>query len=308
MVQRHARRSPHPPAWRSRPGPPWRRPAWQLGGARRRPRGSDPQVTDQPDGQPVVELEPGSTHGPAAFLVAGGHGLRAGPGPYKALHLTGTARASDPLDESLRAYRLSLLSTRLVSSTSVTVPLGEFKAAEPDPLWQHAPQALSHLGEAHDRAAGLRPGPRTPRDRGRRTPSLDRDGLELAAIGADGIRTVRLPFPAARSGRCRRSPTASGCCSPVAAGPAGTALTRAEEAGPRRPRGTVATFPCGFVPVSRTLSLGPSLLSQRIRTQMLLGRTSTGAHSSRGTGRAHGPRLGSRRQAPGRAQPPLADA
>ncbi len=67
--------------------------------------------------------------------MAGGDGLRPGPGPYKALHLTGTVRASDPLDESLRAYRLSLLSTRLVSSTSVTVPLGEFKAAEPDPLW-----------------------------------------------------------------------------------------------------------------------------------------------------------------------------
>jgi Protein of unknown function (DUF2470) len=83
-----------------------------------------------------------------------------------------------------------------VSSTSVAVPLGEFKAADPDPLWRHAPQALSHLAEAHAdellacvRAHGL---PETeavvPR-------SLDRYGLELAAIGADGIRTVRLPFP-----------------------------------------------------------------------------------------------------------------
>ena len=95
-----------------------------------------------------------------------------------------------------RGTWISGLSTRLVSTTSVTVPLGEFKAAEPDPLWRHAPEALRHLGEAHApellacvRAHGLPDAeavvPRT----------LDRYGLELAAIGADGIRTVRLPFP-----------------------------------------------------------------------------------------------------------------
>jgi hypothetical protein len=154
------------------------------------------KVTDQPDGQPVVELEPGSSMvrllswWPVVTVSV------AGPGPYKALHLTGTAKASHPLDESLRAYRLSLLSTRLVSSTSVTVPLGEFKAAEPDPLWQHAPQALDHLGEAHSaellacvRAHGL------PEAEAAVPRALDRYGLELAAIGADGIRTVRLAFP-----------------------------------------------------------------------------------------------------------------
>ncbi|MET0838269.1 MAG: DUF2470 domain-containing protein [Marmoricola sp.] len=154
------------------------------------------KVTDQPDGQPVVELEPGSS---IVRLLAWWPVVTvsvAGPGPFKALHLTGTAKGQDPLDERLRAYRLQLLSTRLVNTTSVTVPLGEFKAADPDPLWRQAPEALRHLGEAHApellaciRAHGFPDAeavvPRT----------LDRYGLELAAIGEDGIRTVRLPFP-----------------------------------------------------------------------------------------------------------------
>ena len=154
------------------------------------------KVTDQPDGQPVVELEPEST---IVRLLAWWPVVTVsvpGPGPFKALHLTGTARQSAPLDQSLRAYRLSLLSTRLVSTTSVTVPLGEFKAADPDPLWRHAPEALRHLDEAHApellacvRAHGL------PEAEAVVPRALDRYGLELAAIGADGIRTVRLPFP-----------------------------------------------------------------------------------------------------------------
>ena len=154
------------------------------------------KVTDQPDGQPVVELEPGSS---MVRLLSWWPVVTVsvpGPDPYRALHLTGTAKVREPLDERLCAYSLTLLSTRLVSTTSVTVPVAEFKAAEPDPLWRQAPRALQHLGEAHApellacvRAHGL---PETevvvPR-------ALDRYGLELAAIGLDGIRTVRLPFP-----------------------------------------------------------------------------------------------------------------
>ena len=154
------------------------------------------KITDQPDGQPVVELEPGSS---MVRLLAWWPVVTvsiAGPGPFRALHLTGTAQCHEALDERLRAYRLTLLSTRLVSTTSVSVPVRDFKAADPDPLWRQAPQALRHLEEAHApellacvRAHGL---PDTeavvPR-------ALDRYGLELAAIGTDGIRTVRLPFP-----------------------------------------------------------------------------------------------------------------
>jgi hypothetical protein len=154
------------------------------------------KVTDQPDGQPVVELEPGST---MVRLLAWWPVVTVavpGPGPFKSLHLTGTAKVREPLDERLRAYRLTLMSTRLVSTESVTVPLGDFKAAEPDPLWRHAPQALEHLSQAHApellacaRAHGL------PEAEAVVPRALDRYGLELAVIGTDGIRTVRLPFP-----------------------------------------------------------------------------------------------------------------
>jgi hypothetical protein len=154
------------------------------------------KVTDQPDGQPVVELEPSSS---IVRLLAWWPVVTVcvpGPGPFKALHLTGTAKIQESLDERWRAYRLALLSTRLVSSTSVTVPLREFKAAEPDPLWRHAPQALEHLGEAHapELLACVRAHGR-PEAEAVVPRALDCYGLELSAIDADGIRTVRLPFP-----------------------------------------------------------------------------------------------------------------
>jgi hypothetical protein len=154
------------------------------------------KVSDQPDGQPVVELEPESSMvrllgwWPVVTVCV------PGPAPYRALHLTGTARSHEPLDQRLRAYRLSLLSTRLVSRASVTVPLREFRTAEPDPLWRQAPAALQHLGEAHApellaciRAHGV------PEAEAVVPRALDRYGLEVAVIRQDGIGSVRLPFP-----------------------------------------------------------------------------------------------------------------
>lgn len=154
------------------------------------------RVTDQPDGHPVVELEPSSS---IVRLLAWWPVVTVavpGPGRFKALHLTGTAKVHEPLHERLRAYRLVLLSTRLVSNASVTVPLREFKAAEPDPLWRHAPQALQHLDEAHapELLACVRAHGR-PETQAVVPRALDCYGLELSAIDADGIRTVRLPFP-----------------------------------------------------------------------------------------------------------------
>jgi hypothetical protein len=154
------------------------------------------RVTDQLDGQPVVELEPESA---MVRLLAGRPVVTVavrGPGPYRALHLTGTAEARPPLDDRLRAYRVTLLSTRLVSTSSVSVPVCDFKAAEPDPLWRHAPEALEHLGQAHAtellacaRAHGM------PEAEAVVPTTLDRYGLALAVIGSEGIRSVRLPFP-----------------------------------------------------------------------------------------------------------------
>ncbi len=156
------------------------------------------RVSDQPDGEPLVQLEPGS------------HVVRLlgwcpvvtvaipGPTPFRALHLTGTASRCAPLDERLSAYRLTLLSTRLVSTTSVTVPVAEFRDAEPDPLWRDAPAALTHLAEAH--TAELLACVRAhdfPDAEAVLPRALDRFGLELAVITDQGVRSLRLGFPGA---------------------------------------------------------------------------------------------------------------
>lgn len=156
------------------------------------------RVTDQPDGQPLVELEPESrlvrllSWCPMVTVAV------PGPSPYRALHLTGTATRCEGPDPRRTAYRLTLLSTRLVSTTSVTVPVRAFCEAAPDPLWRQAPAALAHLGEAHAaellacvRAHDL-PGALAVVPR-----ALDQYGLELAVITDEGVRTVRLTFPGA---------------------------------------------------------------------------------------------------------------
>ena len=156
------------------------------------------RVSDRPDGTPVVQLERGShvvrllRWCPVVTVAI------PGPTPFRALHLTGTASKCPPLDERLSAYRLTLLSTRLVSTSSVTVPVTEFCRAEPDPLWRVAPAALSHLAEAH--AAELVACVRAhdlPDAEAVEPRALDRYGLELAVLTGHGVRTVRLAFPSA---------------------------------------------------------------------------------------------------------------
>ena len=156
------------------------------------------RVSDQPDGEPVVQLEPGSH---AVRLLGWCPVVTVaipGPTPFRALHLTGTASRCAPVDERLSAYRLTLLSTRLVSTTSVTVPVAEFRTAEPDPLWRQAPGALAHLEEAH--APELLACVRAhdfPEAEAVLPRALDRYGLELAVITGHGVQNVRLGFPGA---------------------------------------------------------------------------------------------------------------
>jgi hypothetical protein len=77
------------------------------------------------------------------------------------------------------------------------VPVAEYRAARPDPLWRVAPGILRHLEQGHMselvrrvRAHGLaRAEWVVPR-------GLDRYGLELLVLAADGIAAVRLAFPA----------------------------------------------------------------------------------------------------------------
>jgi hypothetical protein len=148
------------------------------------------------DGRPVVELEQSS------FMVGRLAACRvatiAVPAetPFKALQLTGSMMRCEPVDGGARAYRLSPLSARLVGARSISVPLGAFQAARPDPLWRHAVETVGHLARGHAadllacvrangfadvQAAELR--------------AIDRYGLEFALITGTGVGTARLPFP-----------------------------------------------------------------------------------------------------------------
>ena len=76
------------------------------------------------------------------------------------------------------------------------VPVEEYRAARPDPLWRVAPGILHHLEHGHMgelihcvRAHGMtRANWVIPR-------GLDRYGLELLVFTTDGIAAVRLSFP-----------------------------------------------------------------------------------------------------------------
>jgi hypothetical protein len=153
-------------------------------------------VEDQPDGRPLVRLEDSSptvrelAARPVATLAV------AGPGPFARLELTGSLKPHHAPRPGQRSYRLSPLTCRLVGTTSVPLSLREVLAARPDPLASLAPALLDHLAEAHasDLLACIRAHGHDhaevvlPR-------ALDRYGIELAVLGADGVKRVRLPFP-----------------------------------------------------------------------------------------------------------------
>lgn len=148
------------------------------------------------DGMPVVRLEPSSpvvrsvARCPVATLSFPGHG------EHPAFGLTGTLeRLRDRAGHDALRYRLVPLSARYYGSRSVSVPLSAYLAAEPDPLAPYAARTLTHLEHAHgDRMlravrARLRPHALAvvPRE-------LDRYGLGLGVVVADGVETLRLPF------------------------------------------------------------------------------------------------------------------
>jgi hypothetical protein len=155
-------------------------------------------IEDQPDGRPLVWLERSS---PTVRLLVSCPVVTLSlpaPAPYRALDLVGPLTPCRSRTDGARSYRLSLLSARLVASCGqpVPIPVGEFEAAEPDPLRSCAAEALQHLEAWHAeellacvRAHGgddvLAVVPRV----------LDRYGIELAALGPDGVRRVRLEFP-----------------------------------------------------------------------------------------------------------------
>jgi hypothetical protein len=122
--------------------------------------------------------------------------LPAGP-PFSALRLTGTAQPVTRVGGAgIAACVVTIGSIEFTGGGQAWVPVEEYRAAAPDPLWRVAPGVLHHLEHGHMdelvrcvRAHGLtRADWVIPR-------GLDRYGLELLVLAADGVAAVRLSFP-----------------------------------------------------------------------------------------------------------------
>ena len=156
-------------------------------------------VRSTQDGSPLLLPAAGS---PLARWLAASPGavrvsLPADP-PFSALRLTGTAR---PVGGGIDACMVAIGSIELTggdvfNGNGARVPVEEYRAARPDPLWRVAPGILHHLEHGHMgelvgcvRAHGMtRAEWVIPR-------GLDRYGLELLVLTTDGIAAVRLSFP-----------------------------------------------------------------------------------------------------------------
>jgi hypothetical protein len=150
------------------------------------------------DGNPLLLPANGTL---LAVWLAGGQNtvrvsLPAGP-PFSALRLTGTASPVAGADDSgSTACTVSIDSIEFTGASQARVPVEEYRAAAPDPLWRVAPGVLHHLEHGHMgelvrcvRAHGMtRAEWVVPR-------GLDRYGLELLVLTTDGIAAVRLSFP-----------------------------------------------------------------------------------------------------------------
>ncbi len=149
------------------------------------------------DGSPVLLPAAGS---PLAQWLAESRGpvrvsLPAGA-PFSVLRLTGAARLVQAGDTGITACLLTVASIEFTGASSALVPVEDYRAAAPDPLWRVAPGVLQHLEHSHMQdlircvqAHGMtRAEWVIPR-------GLDRYGLELLVFTRDGIASVRLSFP-----------------------------------------------------------------------------------------------------------------
>jgi hypothetical protein len=119
------------------------------------------------------------------------------PVPFSALRLTGAARpARRDRAARITAFAVEVQSVEFSGASPARVPLAEYRAAAPDPLWRQAPAVLHHLEHGHMtdlircvRAHGMIQADWViPR-------GLDRYGLELLVLTADRLAAVRLSFP-----------------------------------------------------------------------------------------------------------------
>jgi hypothetical protein len=129
------------------------------------------------------------------------------PPPFRVLAVTGVARPGRAQREGLFACRVVPRSLHFTGAGGVPVPLGDYLAAAPDPLWPEAARIVRHLERGHMadlltcvRAHGMyRAEWVVPR-------RLDRFGLLLAVFTTDGIAAVRLSFPDGPVGSFREVP------------------------------------------------------------------------------------------------------
>jgi hypothetical protein len=152
------------------------------------------------DGSPLLLPAAGS---PLARRLAAGQdpvrvSLPAGP-PFSALRLTGTARPVG--GAGITACRLAIGSIEFTGGSVLTakgarVPVEDYRAARPDPLWRVAPGILRHLEHGHmDELVGCVRAHGMTRAEWVIPRGLDRYGLELLVLTTDGIAAVRLAFP-----------------------------------------------------------------------------------------------------------------
>jgi hypothetical protein len=117
--------------------------------------------------------------------------------PFTAVRLTGTSQwLTRDRTAGITACVVAVQSVEFAGSGCPPVPLREYRAAAPDPLWRVAPAILRHLEHGHMgdlvhcvRAHGM-PQADWVIPRG-----LDRYGLQLLVLTTDGTAAIRLAFP-----------------------------------------------------------------------------------------------------------------
>jgi Domain of unknown function (DUF2470) len=117
--------------------------------------------------------------------------------PFSAVRLTGTSQwLTRDRTAGITARVVAVQSVQFAGSGCPRVPLDEYQAAAPDPLWRVATAILRHLERGHMgelvhcvRAHGM-PQADWVIPRG-----LDRYGLQLLVLTTDGTAAVRLAFP-----------------------------------------------------------------------------------------------------------------
>lgn len=163
------------------------------------------RVETADDGRLRVRLEGSAPAVPALAACRVATLTLAGPGS-RVVRLTGSFSMDRPDETGTRTYTPTLLSVRLVSPgrDDVVVPVDAFLRSRPDAFAHQAASVLRHLSTAHGEA--LLTGARARGyDAAAVVPLVvDREGVELAVLTADGVDRWRVPFEG-----CPVAPTGS---------------------------------------------------------------------------------------------------